>query len=614
MKRTILFFVTITWLITLTLLAPPPARAAGILYTVNSLDDVADFTDGVCTLREAILSSNGGVLTNCGPASADEDEIEFAVSGTITLDSDLPAINGILTIGGSNVITISGNDLYRIFTVNGGKTLTLKDITLTLAHSDTEGAAIRSFGSLYITNTKFVDNQANAGGGAIYSFSIADISGSEFNLNTSATGGAIMNPGIMALNSVKFQENNADVQSSGGAIWSSGPLTISASEFRKNKAGKGGAIHARRDAESTTLSIGSSLFEENLGVADYPDGNGGALLLDDLAATISTSTFSKNGAQSGGAIHITSLADLTLNTSTLRDNSQTTNGAGIYNTGKATVNQVTFSGNNASHGGAIDNWGLLFLTNVTLSGNQADYGGGLKNEGGTARLSNVTLFGNSAYSGGGILNTNPSTSLNLTNVIVANSPTGGNCALSTTPALSQFNLSSDNTCDFGNGRNNVNLMLNPLANNGGYTLTHLPKYGSPAIDKGTDDDAPSIDQRGILRPQGTFYDVGSVEMTPCTAKPTGLKLKKPGDKATLTNSRPTLRWSAATCAKTYKVVVKNAATGKVAFQKGALKVLKYQPDDPLPKGATYKWFVKACNPDAPSASRCAKSQTYKFTL
>ena len=97
--------------------ARPSARAAGLLYTVTTLLDVTDFSDGECSLREAMVSANGGVITNCGPASNDTDEIEFAVSGTINLTSALPAINRILTIGGINNmdtlfltnVTLSGN-------------------------------------------------------------------------------------------------------------------------------------------------------------------------------------------------------------------------------------------------------------------------------------------------------------------------------------------------------------------------------------------------------------------------------------------------------------------------------------------------------------------------
>ena len=82
--------------------------------------------------------------------------------------------------------------------------------------------------------------------------------------------------------------------------------------------------------------------------------------------------------------------------------------------------------------------------------------------------------------------------------IVANSPFGGNCVGGSTN--NGFNLSSDNTCGFGVGRDSVDVMLNPLADNGGPTQTHMPQPGSPAIDTvATGCPPPFTDQRGGTR-------------------------------------------------------------------------------------------------------------------
>src|SRR5205823_2360612 len=96
---------------------------------------------------------------------------------------------------------------------------------------------------------------------------------------------------------------------------------------------------------------------------------------------------------------------------------------------------------------------------------------------------------------------------------------GGNC--SGNPQFAYFsdhNLSDDNTCGFtatGTGADNVtNLLLGPLANNGGLTMTHMPQAGSAAIDGGTSNGAPSTDQRGVTRPQLSGFDVGAVEYLP----------------------------------------------------------------------------------------------------
>lgn len=532
----------------LALFVPTPVRAAGILYTVTSLADVADFSDGVCTLREAIVSSNGGVITNCGPASSDADEIEFAVGGTIMLNSALPPINDTLTIGGSNNITISGNQAYRIFTVNGSKSLTLKDITLTEALTTDEGGAIRNFGTLYVSNCKFIFNRSNAGGGAIYNFGVADISGSEFSYNISSTGGAIMNPGILGLSSTKFLVNLADVQSSGGAIWSSGPVIISASEFRQNKAGSGGAIHAKRIVDTTTLSIGGSLFEENLTLGEYPDANGGALLVNNLAATVATSTFSKNGGQSGGAIFVMPQGALTLTNSTLRDNSQTTNGAGLYNQGTAHLTNVTFRNNSAGN------------------------------------------------TGGGIENANSANNhLNLKNVIVADSKSGGNCNFAKAPDSLNLNLSSDNSCGFGAGRDGVKIKMGPLETNGGPTLTHRLLPGSPAIDNGTNQGAPVTDQRGVSRPQNNVWDVGAFEFQPCSGAPPKPQLLAPAKKASVTTPQVVLDWAGPDCVAKFNVVVRlGSKSGPIVFSKAKIKTTQVITSA-LANNQTYFWQVLACN-------------------
>ena len=77
------------------------------------------------------------------------------------------------------------------------------------------------------------------------------------------------------------------------------------------------------------------------------------------------------------------------------------------------------------------------------------------------------------------------------------------------------NLASDASCAFGGtgDLNSTNLLLDPLANNGGSTMTHALLPGSPAIDA-----VPlasctvSTDQRGESRPQGAACDIGAFEL------------------------------------------------------------------------------------------------------
>jgi len=53
--------------------------------------------------------------------------------------------------------------------------------------------------------------------------------------------------------------------------------------------------------------------------------------------------------------------------------------------------------------------------------------------------------------------------------------------------------------------------LGPLANNGGPTQTFALLAGSPAIDTEDVVYCPATDQRRVVRPQGSYCDIGSYE-------------------------------------------------------------------------------------------------------
>jgi hypothetical protein len=108
------------------------------------------------------------------------------------------------------------------------------------------------------------------------------------------------------------------------------------------------------------------------------------------------------------------------------------------------------------------------------------------------------------------------------NTIMANSLPGGGCAGEVTN--NGFNLASDTSCGF---TYIPNVMLGPLADNGGPTKTHLPLPASPAIDfVAVGCPPPATDQRGAARPVGTACDAGAVEygaMLPRVYVPIALK-------------------------------------------------------------------------------------------
>jgi CSLREA domain-containing protein len=101
--------VLITVLVLGLLMLAPMTVVRGATYTVNSLADPGDGTCDAteCTLREAIAAAN---------ANAGADTIDFSVSGTINLASQLPDLSDTagVTIDGVGNITLNGNNSVAI--------------------------------------------------------------------------------------------------------------------------------------------------------------------------------------------------------------------------------------------------------------------------------------------------------------------------------------------------------------------------------------------------------------------------------------------------------------------------------------------------------------------
>ncbi|MCB0033472.1 MAG: CSLREA domain-containing protein, partial [Anaerolineales bacterium] len=199
----------------------------------------------------------------------------------------------------------------------------------------------------------------------------------------------------------------------------------------------------------------------------------------------------------GGAIYNGGM--LSLENVVISNSNTPLEGGGVYNAAGATLtaHNVAIVGNTAAaqaNGLYLD--GVSTLTNVTISGNNSS---GLINVGQTS-LINVTVA-DSLISNGG--------TLSLYNTIAA-----GSCSGTITSA--GYNLIANTTgCTISGDTTgnllNVDPQLDPLANNGGNTLTHAIPNTSPAVEAGDNSNCPATDQRGIARPQGNFCDIGAYE-------------------------------------------------------------------------------------------------------
>ncbi len=515
--------------------------------TVTNTSDL-----GAGSLRNAVAS-----------AASAGDTIDFNLSGcpcTILLTSGQISINKSLTINGlgADMLTVSGNNSSRVFFVNiGMNPVILNDLTIANGRATTEGGGIANLSALTINNSVIRDNTTTfVSGGGIFSATNAltlnncVVSGNSSNGDgggvyiTQATTSSIIRTNFTNNNAVggsggglyvdrmpvsiantNFQNNTA---LTGGGIANNGVTTINGGNIESNQATDGGGVYNLSTAIEAVLTMNSVTIQNNTAT-----GKGGGFYnydLNNIARLVinSGSLVAGNQAASGGGIY--NEAILTVFNTTISGNSAN-EGGGLYVNFFTDVSGTTFNGNTALRGGGIYNIYRVNLTNSTLSGNQAT-GNGIDDGGGaifspsipfgpSTTLVNSTVTGNSsATKGGGIRCIQNISAAGLKNTIVA---------LNTAPTSPDFD---GNFFSFGfnlignpNGavitgtttgnQLNVNPLIGALSDNGGYTQTRALLAGSPAINAGTNDGAPMLDQRGLTRPMGGTTDIGAFEVNEC---------------------------------------------------------------------------------------------------
>ena len=415
------------WLALMALLAlagalrPPSAHAANITVAAG---EVAISSNGICSLREAIINANDDAATHADcTAGSGADILTLAAGAYNVADSyasyngntGLPQITSPITIEGNGAtIDRSGAAVYRLFALNSTGNLTLNDLMLT------DGAMT-----------------SDVGGGAIYN-----------------------DGGTLTINDSFLSGHSATNSQGGGAIRSNGgTVTINTSTLSGNQSGNsggGGAIYA---TNSATLTINDS----TLGGNSATNTNGGAISIGSGSGsvTLNRSTVGANNTANGGAGIASSGGTLTLNNSTISGNqAQSAGGGGIYNNGATvTLNNSTVTGNTTTTGGGgiLSNSGTLNLNRSIVSGNTGNtgYDSGYEVVSyGTENANNYNVFGRDGISNNRAF------------------------AYSFTPGANDFNATDDG------GNVAIGSILNTtLANNGGPTSTHALVAGSPAVDR-----------------------------------------------------------------------------------------------------------------------------------
>jgi CSLREA domain-containing protein len=435
---------------------------------VNSLSDVINPNDGLCTLREAIQAAHantasGPVAGECTAGTAQSDTITFSVTGTIDLATILPPIASAMSINGpgSGSLTVRrstapGTPKFRIFTVFSSVTAAISGLT--------------------ITNGRSADGVVPANG----------TTG-----NAGDPGGGIMNSGILTLTDVVVNGNRTGNGSQpppavlgtgfdiagpggfGGGIYSDGSLSLSNVTVSNNTSGDGAsAFYSGSGGRGGGIFINSgSLTMTNCLVSANVNGNGG----------ISTSGSITSGGEGGGigvrvgtiAISDSSIVNNTTGTGQVASPSNNATGgggggitidSGAGETGPVTITNCTISENHtgngngfagqAGFGGGLYNLSSSNLTIIrsTISGNttgnglnggESGVGGGLANSNSAiTKIIDSTISGNSIGSGGasgaGIWNASKLFLTNTTVVLNTNASFGG-------AGIHQFNSSSSIT-------------------------------------------------------------------------------------------------------------------------------------------------------------------------
>ncbi|MDE2777462.1 MAG: right-handed parallel beta-helix repeat-containing protein [Chloroflexota bacterium] len=227
----------------------------------------------ICPLDDQIMAANTD--TAVGACAAGNGPDTIFMLRDFTLADRLPPITSDITIIG-NGFTISGDDKFGIFEVDGGR-LAIEDAMLTKGNSGEGGAIrIRNGGQVTVVNVTFADNVATAGGAiATEQYNVRlDVVDSAFHGNRADdSGGAIYtNGGIVTISGSAFQDNSANHY--GGAIaTANGRVRVINSTLAGNKAAEGGGIYVGGAETSLThLTLMNNRASQIRGAGIYKAG------------------------------------------------------------------------------------------------------------------------------------------------------------------------------------------------------------------------------------------------------------------------------------------------------------------------------------------------------
>ena len=306
-----------------------------------------NLTVGGITFSGAKFSGNGAVFTNQGTLSFSGSVFSNNVSG-----------NRGGAIHNSGTVSISSSRFENNSSTNqGGAIYNDGSLTISLSNFSTNntgnnGGAICQFSGssvLNITNSTFSNNVSNDGG-AIRSDGTLTLSNSTLISNIATNnGGGLFNLGTAKVTNSTFYGNTAN--SLGGGIRTGGIVEISSSTFSANSAGSGGAIENfdYTPTVSTSLKIANTILANSVNGGDYA-GTGTVGLLGSATAV-------NNLITQGAFVWATTKSSSEINLGPLQNNGGSTFTMAVVD-GSATVSAGSSTISNAAPVNGLDQRGI----------------------------------------------------------------------------------------------------------------------------------------------------------------------------------------------------------------------------------------------------------------
>ena len=267
--------------------------------TVTSLSD-----SGAGTLRQAIFDSSGG------------DTIDFAVTGTIILNSGPLVIDKSLSIQGpgSGDLSISGNNAFRVIHVLAGS-VSISGITIRDGNDSPGGGVSVTQGELDMSEVTVRDNS----GGGVYVETDAGLTIADSTVSDN-TGDGIIAQGTAEIS------NSLIARNEGGGIFASSPeVRVVSSTVADNTGVCGRGIEMDE--------FGLLVVDKSTVSGDHASAEGGGLCLYGPTEVTNSTISGNTSVRHGGGAYVNASGRMTMTFSTVANNSSDLQGEGIYNSG-----------------------------------------------------------------------------------------------------------------------------------------------------------------------------------------------------------------------------------------------------------------------------------------